>query len=347
MDNHESHKYLQALEFASKNHVIFVSLPPHTTHRLQPLDTCVYGPLKTYFEQTISVFQRTHVGRIVSQYEVARLFNEAYMKAASPQNAVKGFSSTGIWPTNRHIFEESDYLPSSITDKPGPIENEDVSVPNELELPAIDTENNIEIPFTLDQDIRLSIDSNRTVSPSVLEELLGRDSVCKTPTLATGLESMEELNPLTPETIEVDSNNPPPELAASHVTPMDIRPSPKMIVNTTNTRRRQTQRAEVLTSTPIKDQQRKKEEKKKVPKIKIQAVKKKFKGVNKASSSLEKRSKVGPNHGVEYHCLVCSELYSYPPIEDWIRCDDCHMWAHEACTSYSGRGSYYCDGCQE
>lgn len=89
MDNHESQKYLQALEFASKNHVIFVSFPPHTTHRLQPLDMCVYGPLKTYFEQAISLFQRTHVGRIVSQYEVARLFNEAYMKAASAHNKIK------------------------------------------------------------------------------------------------------------------------------------------------------------------------------------------------------------------------------------------------------------------
>lgn len=38
MDNHESHKYLLALEFATENHVIFVSLPPHTTHRMQPLD---------------------------------------------------------------------------------------------------------------------------------------------------------------------------------------------------------------------------------------------------------------------------------------------------------------------
>lgn len=49
--------------------------------------------------------------------------------------------------------------------------------------------------------------------------------------------------------------------AASHVTPIDIRPSPKMEPNKT-TRRRKTQRAEILTSTPIKDQQREKEVKK-------------------------------------------------------------------------------------
>lgn len=56
MDNHESHKYLPALELASKNHVIFISLAPHTTHRMQPLDICIYGPLKTYFERTVATF---------------------------------------------------------------------------------------------------------------------------------------------------------------------------------------------------------------------------------------------------------------------------------------------------
>lgn len=34
LDNHESHKYYPALEFASKNHVIFVSFAPHTTNKI-------------------------------------------------------------------------------------------------------------------------------------------------------------------------------------------------------------------------------------------------------------------------------------------------------------------------
>lgn len=49
----------------------------------------------------------------------------------------------------------------------------------------------------------------------------------------------------------------------------------------------------------------------------------------------------------ECRCLVCCEQYQNPPLEDWIKCDDCNMWAHESCNSYSGRGSYYCDLCQE
>lgn len=96
MDNHESHKYLPALELASKNHIIFVSLAPHTTHRMQTLDLCVYGPLKTYFEQSVATFQKKYVGRIINQKDVASLFGIAYLRAATTQNAVSGFENTSL-----------------------------------------------------------------------------------------------------------------------------------------------------------------------------------------------------------------------------------------------------------
>ncbi|GBP90905.1 hypothetical protein EVAR_95569_1 [Eumeta japonica] len=38
-DGHYSHTHnLEILEVARERHVVIVSLPPHTTHRLQPLD---------------------------------------------------------------------------------------------------------------------------------------------------------------------------------------------------------------------------------------------------------------------------------------------------------------------
>lgn len=166
-DNHESHKYLRALEYASQNNVIFVSLPPHTTHRMQPLDRCVNGPLKTYFEQAVSVFQRSHVGRIISQYEVARLLDEAYMRAASAQNAINGFASTGIWLTNRHIFDESDFLSSTLTDRPEPPTSGHV----ENVVAQNDASQSVTIPRTENDNdnLRRSNDTDRIVPPSMLE----------------------------------------------------------------------------------------------------------------------------------------------------------------------------------
>lgn len=78
LDNHESH--IEALEYARENGVIFLSLPPHTTHCMQPLYHCIYGPFETYFEQEISTFQRCHVGRVIPQYDVASLVGNAYLR---------------------------------------------------------------------------------------------------------------------------------------------------------------------------------------------------------------------------------------------------------------------------
>lgn len=47
LDNHESHRSLEALQFCRANGIHFVSFPPHCSHRLQPLDVSVFGPFKT------------------------------------------------------------------------------------------------------------------------------------------------------------------------------------------------------------------------------------------------------------------------------------------------------------
>lgn len=50
MDNHESHISLRTIDLAKANYVVLLTLPPHTPHRIQPLDRCVYGPFKTAYK---------------------------------------------------------------------------------------------------------------------------------------------------------------------------------------------------------------------------------------------------------------------------------------------------------
>jgi len=38
LDGHGSHKDMKVIEYARDNHVHVLSTPPHTTHKLQPLD---------------------------------------------------------------------------------------------------------------------------------------------------------------------------------------------------------------------------------------------------------------------------------------------------------------------
>lgn len=61
-------------------------MPAHTTHRMQHLERCVYGPFKTYFEEVMHTFQRNHMDRINS-HDVASLVEKVHLKAATAQNA--------------------------------------------------------------------------------------------------------------------------------------------------------------------------------------------------------------------------------------------------------------------
>ena len=45
-DGHQSHETPEMHFLAFENNVILFSLPPHTTHKLQPLDVEVFGPFQ-------------------------------------------------------------------------------------------------------------------------------------------------------------------------------------------------------------------------------------------------------------------------------------------------------------
>ena len=51
LDGHSSHYTLELIQTAAKKDVVIFCLSPHTTADSQPLDTSVFGPLKTYWSQ--------------------------------------------------------------------------------------------------------------------------------------------------------------------------------------------------------------------------------------------------------------------------------------------------------
>ncbi|XP_076799909.1 uncharacterized protein LOC143445003 [Clavelina lepadiformis] len=110
LDGHKSHTHnIEALELASKSGVIMLSLPPHTSHRMQPLDLTFFKPLMTYYYQQIEQWLRANPGRAVSAFQICRLFGLAYRKAANVSCAVNGFRKAGIYPVNMLVFNDSDF----------------------------------------------------------------------------------------------------------------------------------------------------------------------------------------------------------------------------------------------
>lgn len=109
-DGHFSHtKNLEIIDKARENHVTLISLPPHCTHKIQPMDKSFMGPLKTYYSEEIRVWLREN-NRPLTAYDIAELFGKAYRKCQTGEIAAKGFSVGGIYPFNRFAFTESDYL---------------------------------------------------------------------------------------------------------------------------------------------------------------------------------------------------------------------------------------------
>jgi hypothetical protein len=52
LDNHQSHLAVKVLDLAKENGVVLLSFPPHTSHKLQPLDRSVYGTFKKFVKNT-------------------------------------------------------------------------------------------------------------------------------------------------------------------------------------------------------------------------------------------------------------------------------------------------------
>ncbi|XP_039281652.1 uncharacterized protein LOC120350826 [Nilaparvata lugens] len=115
VDGHGSHKDVAVLEFAKQNGIVLVCLPPHCTHRMQPLDVTFFGPLKTYYNQEAQKWMRNHPGRVITVYQICSIFSPAYGKAATILNAEKGFLSTGLYPFNPDIFPDHMFVASETT----------------------------------------------------------------------------------------------------------------------------------------------------------------------------------------------------------------------------------------
>lgn len=114
IDNHSTHCTLEVYEFCKNNGIVLLMTPPHTSHRLQPLDVTFFGPLKAAYNNECNKFLKSHPHQKITLFEIAELFNRANMRVSTPEKGVKGFEKTGIWPFNPDVFTEADFLPAEL-----------------------------------------------------------------------------------------------------------------------------------------------------------------------------------------------------------------------------------------
>ena len=105
LDGHGFHYQPEVIEYARDNGVILLCLPPHTTHESQPLDTCVFKPLKQNWQEACSRYMQQNPGKVVTKYSFSALLNEAWGKTMVPTVISSGFRRSGIYPFNPEALD--------------------------------------------------------------------------------------------------------------------------------------------------------------------------------------------------------------------------------------------------
>lgn len=339
LDNHESHISLPAYEFCKKNCIHVVTLPPHSSHRMQPLDLTFHGPLKTAYNKECEAYMVNNPGAKISTFDVVGLYTKAFNRTTNIEKAVNGFKAAGIFPLDKEKFKATF---ESFGDT---IEQISTTLLSTNDTQAQNQTSDLQPPATP------SVSSTNNINKSVDENAQNIDLPSPIPK------------------VSISSSNEPIALVPvplSHIVNVPTFQSPRK----SNKRTMKKKHSIILTSTPEKhkfekkEQQRLDKQKKKTATklVKIEKNRKKSEIKKIAKTYLETRKNIHTksrkgvknleNFGVdseegEYFCIFCNEKYASPPTEDWILCIKCLKWAHENCTSGSSSKGYICDFCHD
>ncbi|EXA32093.1 hypothetical protein FOVG_16670 [Fusarium oxysporum f. sp. pisi HDV247] len=98
-DGHSSHINMDFLDWCDAHRIIVAVFPPHSTHRLQPLDVSLFGPLSTaYTNRLVQWTSKTQGFTGLSKREFWVLFWGALEASFTPENIASGWRRTGLKP---------------------------------------------------------------------------------------------------------------------------------------------------------------------------------------------------------------------------------------------------------
>jgi DDE superfamily endonuclease len=99
VDGHSSHVNMRFIDYADANRIVLAVLPPHSTHRLQPLDVGLFSPLATFYSQQIDQLLTESQGLVrLTKRDFWSLFYEAWKQAFTAKNVRSAWEKTGIYP---------------------------------------------------------------------------------------------------------------------------------------------------------------------------------------------------------------------------------------------------------
>jgi DDE superfamily endonuclease len=113
-DGHGSHDTLDVITLSCEHNVILYCLPPHTTHKLQPLDVGVFGPFqRAWADRCDDIVEDT--GKEMPREHFVKHYMEVRQKTFRKSTIISAFRKSGCWPVNPEVFTDVDYSPSIVT----------------------------------------------------------------------------------------------------------------------------------------------------------------------------------------------------------------------------------------
>lgn len=109
------------LEFCLENNIILCRIPSHTSHKLQPCDVAVFGPLKAAYRDQVERLEKGGINTIGKAHFTA-LYGPARQKALSKKNILSGWAKSGLYPFNpsrvlrdvpKHSVGDPQHVPAS------------------------------------------------------------------------------------------------------------------------------------------------------------------------------------------------------------------------------------------
>ena len=106
LDGHHSHKTLEAVIFARNHGINLLTLPPNSTHKMQPLDRTFFKSLNSAYNRAADSWMVSNPGKKISLCDIVSIFGKAFLRSATADKAVNGFLTSGIWPFDPYRFDE-------------------------------------------------------------------------------------------------------------------------------------------------------------------------------------------------------------------------------------------------
>jgi hypothetical protein len=92
---------MEFIDCDDRNRIIIMILPPHTTHRLQPLDVGIFQSLAIVCSLELDGLMEGlgHVN--MSKRLFYKMFRKAWDKSFTEENIQSAFWKPGVWPVDR------------------------------------------------------------------------------------------------------------------------------------------------------------------------------------------------------------------------------------------------------